>query len=248
MLCYHCESLMSIRPHIMRRRGLPLHWLDLCDCRCSHPAAARHAVPDPAAAFRLICRAGLDRPTCTCGHSKTARHTVLDALAAPMLVWQVPAHRKPAGLPALYSSTHHEGPSQLRCVLQELLPRIVALWHALHVPLVHRSRFYLAFQGREAFYFESEHRRLVYLAGQASVDPGKPLQVPLQSGSLGSLSPLSPLNPLPMSYHATGLSWHGVLAVLARHFAGGVYSRSHPLRRCPGLQVLCVLSACNEGC
>eukprot|EP00891_Asterochloris_glomerata_P003556 jgi/Astpho2/3556/fgenesh1_pg.00057_%23_33_t len=58
---------------------------------------------------------------------------------------------------------------------QELLPRIVALWHALHVPLVHRSRFYLAFQGREAFYFESEHRRLVYLAGQSSVDPGTPL-------------------------------------------------------------------------
>ena len=84
-------------------------------------------------------------------------------------------------------------------MLQELLPRIVALWHALHVPLVHRSRFYLAFQGREAFYFESEHRRLVYLAGQSSVDPGKPnCRCPCKLEALEAF-PSPPLKPIPMS-------------------------------------------------
>jgi hypothetical protein len=36
----------------------------------------------------------------------------------------------------------------------------VALWEELYVPLVYRSRFYLAFRGREVFYYEVEHRRL----------------------------------------------------------------------------------------
>ena len=87
-------------------------------------------------------------------------------------------------------------PQPSLCVLQELLPRIVALWHALHVPLVHRSRFYLAFQGREAFYFESEHRRLVYLAGQSSVDPGElDRRCPCKLEALEAFTP----KPLPMS-------------------------------------------------
>lgn len=49
---------------------------------------------------------------------------------------------------------------------QTLLFKIVALWDALYVPLIHRSRFYLAFRGRELFYFEAEHRRLSHLKGQ----------------------------------------------------------------------------------
>ncbi len=40
------------------------------------------------------------------------------------------------------------------CVSQTLLPKIVELWELLHVPLVHRSRFFLAFRGRETFYYE----------------------------------------------------------------------------------------------
>ena len=47
------------------------------------------------------------------------------------------------------------------CV-QTLLPRIVQLWEEVQVPLVHRSRFYLAFKGRETFYYEAEHRRLIH--------------------------------------------------------------------------------------
>ena len=47
------------------------------------------------------------------------------------------------------------------CV-QTLLPRIVQLWEGLQVPLVHRSRFFLAFRGRETFYYEAEHRRLIH--------------------------------------------------------------------------------------
>ena len=49
----------------------------------------------------------------------------------------------------------------LHC-MQTLLPRIVQLWEDLQVPLVHRSRFYLAFKGRETFYYEAEHRRLIH--------------------------------------------------------------------------------------
>lgn len=50
--------------------------------------------------------------------------------------------------------------------MQTLLPRIVQLWEQLQVPLVHRSRFYLAFKGRETFYYEAEHRRLVHQHSQ----------------------------------------------------------------------------------
>lgn len=50
--------------------------------------------------------------------------------------------------------------------MQSMLPKIMALWDALHVPLIHRSRFYLAFRGREAFYFETEKRRLAWLQSE----------------------------------------------------------------------------------
>ena len=50
--------------------------------------------------------------------------------------------------------------------MQTLLPRIVQLWEELQVPLVHRSRFYLAFKGRETFYYEAEHRRLIHQHSQ----------------------------------------------------------------------------------
>ena len=53
-----------------------------------------------------------------------------------------------------------------RRLLQNLLPKIVELWHKLHVPLIHRSRFYLAFRGREVFYFEAEKRRLAWLQSE----------------------------------------------------------------------------------
>jgi hypothetical protein len=39
-----------------------------------------------------------------------------------------------------------------------LLPRIIELWHELHVPLAYRSRFYLTFRTKELFYSELEHR------------------------------------------------------------------------------------------
>jgi Domain of unknown function (DUF3490) len=39
------------------------------------------------------------------------------------------------------------------------------------VSLLHRSRFYLAFRGRETFYYEAEHRRLCYLRSQLEADP-----------------------------------------------------------------------------
>lgn len=41
-----------------------------------------------------------------------------------------------------------------------LMPQIIRLWEELYVPLAYRSRFYLAFRGRELFYYEVEFRRL----------------------------------------------------------------------------------------
>lgn len=158
--------------HVLRG---PLHWLDLLQCTCGHSAAAKHGVSGPAAAPKRALDFGLERSTCTC-----SRYQLIASQQARQQSTQTGTTR----------------PSQLLCVLQELLPRIVALWHALHVPLVHRSRFYLAFQGREAFYFESEHRRLVYLAGQSSVDPGTPLHVTMQLESLGCLTAQSWLGSL----------------------------------------------------
>lgn len=60
---------------------------------------------------------------------------------------------------------------------ENILPRIMRLWEDLHVPLIHRSRFVLAFRGKETFYFEAEHRRLEWIksqleAGAASSRPG----------------------------------------------------------------------------
>ena len=60
---------------------------------------------------------------------------------------------------------------------QILLPKIVALWEELFVPLVHRSRWFLAFRGSEVFYYETEHRRLQHLRtvmGVSSADDGSP--------------------------------------------------------------------------
>ena len=127
------------------------------------------------------CTPGLIAPH---AHAVTLKlHSMLCWVPSLLPCWSgaYQLHRSQQACQRGNSSTHHRAPQPLLCVLQELLPRIVALWHALHVPLVHRSRFYLAFQGREAFYFESEHRRLVYLAGQSGVDPGKPWQKPLQA-------------------------------------------------------------------
>lgn len=47
-----------------------------------------------------------------------------------------------------------------------LLPRIVSLWQELYVPLAYRSRFFLAFRGREVFYYEVEARRLEWKRAQ----------------------------------------------------------------------------------
>ncbi|KAK9847039.1 hypothetical protein WJX84_002496 [Apatococcus fuscideae] len=61
--------------------------------------------------------------------------------------------------------------------IEILLPKVVALWEELFVPLVHRSRWFLAFRGSEVFYYETEHRRLQHLRtvmGVSSADDGSP--------------------------------------------------------------------------
>jgi hypothetical protein len=74
----------------------------------------------------------------------------------------IPAGLQPLTIPGRHLSifdTQEDGwastPTQ-----ETLLPKIVALWDELYVPLVYRSRFFLAFRGREVFYYEVEHRRL----------------------------------------------------------------------------------------
>jgi TolA-binding protein len=61
--------------------------------------------------------------------------------------------------------------------VDSLLPKIVALWDELYVPLAYRSRFFLCFRGRELFYYEVEARRLEWkrsqmLAGSPDDPPG----------------------------------------------------------------------------
>lgn len=50
--------------------------------------------------------------------------------------------------------------------VDSLLPKIVALWDELYVPLAYRSRFFLCFRGREVFYYEVEARRLEWKRSQ----------------------------------------------------------------------------------
>lgn len=50
--------------------------------------------------------------------------------------------------------------------VDSLLPKIVALWEELYVPLAYRSRFFLSFRGREVFYYEVEARRLEWKRSQ----------------------------------------------------------------------------------
>lgn len=50
--------------------------------------------------------------------------------------------------------------------VESLLPKIVALWDELYVPLVYRSRFFLCFRGKEVFYYEVEARRLEWKRSQ----------------------------------------------------------------------------------
>ena len=45
----------------------------------------------------------------------------------------------------------------------ELLPEIVRLWAALHVPLLARSQFLIGHAGREPYYYMAEHAHLAEL-------------------------------------------------------------------------------------
>ena len=47
--------------------------------------------------------------------------------------------------------------------VDELLPAIVRLWVALHVPLLGRSQFLIAHEGKEVFYYMAEHAHLLEL-------------------------------------------------------------------------------------
>ena len=61
--------------------------------------------------------------------------------------------------------------------MQTTLPKIVALWEELFVPLVWRSRWFMSFRGSELLYYDIEHRRLQVLRdrmGVASADDGSP--------------------------------------------------------------------------
>lgn len=46
---------------------------------------------------------------------------------------------------------------------EALLPDIVRLWHELHVPLLARSQFLVAHDGREPYFFAAEHEHLLEL-------------------------------------------------------------------------------------
>ena len=57
------------------------------------------------------------------------------------------------------------------------LPKILRLWTVLHIPLLHRSQFYLGFRGRETFYWDAEHRRLAWLHASLKAARSDPKQL-----------------------------------------------------------------------
>ncbi|GMH45810.1 hypothetical protein BSKO_13773 [Bryopsis sp. KO-2023] len=73
--------------------------------------------------------------------------------------------------------------------VETLLPKIVKLWSELYIPLSRRSRFLMLFRGREIFYYEMEHRRLVWERSQlAECFDEEASSVDMDSGSVLSKS------------------------------------------------------------
>lgn len=70
-----------------------------------------------------------------------------------------------AGAQGIFDACSDDGWASTPTV-DSLLPKIVALWDELYVPLVYRSRFFLCFRGREVFYYEVEARRLEWKRSQ----------------------------------------------------------------------------------
>lgn len=70
-----------------------------------------------------------------------------------------------AAAPGIFDACSDDGWASTPTV-DSLLPKIVALWDELYVPLVYRSRFFLCFRGREVFYYEVEARRLEWKRSQ----------------------------------------------------------------------------------
>jgi hypothetical protein len=87
-----------------------------------------------------------------------------------------------AAAPGIFDACSDDGWASTPTV-DSLLPKIVALWDELYVPLAYRSRFFLCFRGRELFYYEVEARRLEWKRSQMLQGADEPLG--LARGSYG---------------------------------------------------------------
>jgi hypothetical protein len=52
---------------------------------------------------------------------------------------------------------------------EELLPKIVRLWHELNIPMLARSQFLLAHEGKQSFFYQAELAHLEELQQCAPV-------------------------------------------------------------------------------
>lgn len=62
----------------------------------------------------------------------------------------------------------HSGPHQQSSCGSRTLSGILFLWQELCIPLAHRAQFLHAFENKDAFYIEAEHRRLEWLKSSLS--------------------------------------------------------------------------------
>lgn len=58
-----------------------------------------------------------------------------------------------------------QSPASWHLIFEDQRKQIIMLWHLCHVPLVHRTQFYLLFKGdpSDQIYMEVELRRLTWL-------------------------------------------------------------------------------------
>jgi hypothetical protein len=124
----------------------------------------REAVRAAAAAASTAAAAG-SAPSSSAAAGAAADGTSAAAAAGMGAPGVLPAINTSPPLLGIFDACSDDGWASTPTV-DSLLPKIVALWEELYVPLAYRSRFFLSFRGREVFYYEVEARRLEWKRSQ----------------------------------------------------------------------------------
>jgi hypothetical protein len=126
-------------------------------------AAASAAVGGGAAAASAAAAAATAPPSAA--GSDAASSSVGTAAAGALNISLPPLNTALGAGMAFFDACSDDGWASTPTV-DSLLPKIVALWDELYVPLAYRSRFFLCFRAKEVFYYEVEARRLEWKRSQ----------------------------------------------------------------------------------